>query len=231
MSKPSQKEKFIREIERRIISGELVCGDRLPTERELVEELNMSRTVVHSGLGELAALGFIKTKPRKGYLVTDYRTEGTLSVLESIMHYNGGNLAPDLLNGLMQSRRLIELETASLAAEKRTGNDLKVLEDILRAERESTAREERFELDFSFHHTVAVASKNPLYPLILKSFEPLQKQLIESFYSIIADPLSVTVRHERLFDAIKESDARMSSEIMAEILEHGEKILKEAVES
>ncbi len=231
MSKVSRKEKFIREIERRIISGELVCGGRLPAERELVEELNISRTVVHAGLGELAALGFITTKPRKGYIVTDYRTEGTLSVLESIMHYNGGNLAPDLLDALIQSRRLIEVETASLAAKKRTEDDIEFLERILREECESTVREERCELDFSFHHTVAVASKNPLYPLILKSFEPLQKTLIETFYSTIPDPRSVAVRHEKLIDAIKAGDARMSSEIMSEILEHGEKILKEAGKS
>ena len=228
MKKPSQKERFIREIERRIISGELKRGDMLPPERELVSELNMSRTVVHTGLAQLSALGFITTRPRKGYVVTDYRTEGSMAVFESIMHYNGGQIAPDLLDGLMQSRRLIEIETAMLAAVNRTAGDISRLESIVREEDEAGAAL-RPELDFSFHHRVAVASGNPIYPLILKSFEPIQKRLIETFYMEIPDPAEIVRNHKKLINAIKSGDTEKSAAIMTEILEHGEIVLRKAV--
>ena len=44
---PSIRELFIRQIQEMILSGELLPGDRLPTERELADEMNVSKTVVH----------------------------------------------------------------------------------------------------------------------------------------------------------------------------------------
>lgn len=226
MSKPSQKEKFIREIERRIISGELQCGDMLPPERELVTELGMSRTVIHTGLAELASMGFIRIRPRKGYVVIDYRTEGTIAVLESIMHYNGGSLDPSLLAALVDCRMLVELETAALAATRHSADDISNLLKILEAEKSSEADSERAENDFAFHHCIAVASGNPFYPLILKSFQPLQLELIQSFYAALSQPSDVFSQHERLIKAIKSGDAAASRNIMKEILLHGEDVIK-----
>ena len=225
MEKISRKEEFIREIERRIISGELKPGDMLPTERELVSELGMSRTVIHTGLAELASMGFIRIRPRKGYVITDYRTEGTIAVLESIMHYNGGSLEPGLLSGLIDCRMLVELETAALAAEQRSETDISNLRRILKAERASAANEEKAANDFDFHHHVAVASGNPFYPLILKSFQQIQLQLINSFYSVITQPEEVYKQHEKLIDAIEAGKPEESRAVMREMLLHGEKII------
>lgn len=226
MSKPSQKEKFIREIERRIISGSLKCGEMLPPERELAEELEMSRTVIHTGLAELSSMGFVRIRPRKGYVVTDYLSEGTIAVLESIMHYNGGNLAPGLLDGMLECRKLVEIETAALAARNRQDGDLQVLRGILQAETAAESNTERAVLDFSFHHTIAVASGNPFYPLILKSFEPLQKQLIETFYSLINKPVEIYENHNKLISAIETHNAEASTSIMKTMLENGEEVLR-----
>ena len=55
---PTVKELFIQQLEGMILSGELRPGDRLPTERELADEMKISKTVVHEGLRELHRLGF-----------------------------------------------------------------------------------------------------------------------------------------------------------------------------
>ncbi len=227
MKEPSQKEKFMREIERRIISGELQCGELLPPERELVKELGMSRTVIHAGLGQLASMGFIRTRPRKGYVVTDYLTEGTIAVLESIMHYNGGRLAAGLLEGLIDCRRLVEMETAALAAKMRKESDISILKNILETEKSTVSDPDRTANDFALHHRVAVASGNPFYPLILKSFEPLQMQFIETFYSVIKNPSEIYTQHEKLINAIIDGNAEESSAVMEMLLDNGEKIIKD----
>ena len=54
---PTVKELFIQQLEGMILSGELRPGDRLPTERELEDEMKISKTVVHEGLRELHRLG------------------------------------------------------------------------------------------------------------------------------------------------------------------------------
>ena len=64
---PTVKALFIQQIEGMILSGELRPGDRLPTERELADEMKISKTVVHEGLRELHRLGFSRCIiPRQG---------------------------------------------------------------------------------------------------------------------------------------------------------------------
>ena len=62
----SIKELFISQIEEMILSGELKPGDKLPTERELADEMNISKTIVHDGIRELARIGFLDVISRKG---------------------------------------------------------------------------------------------------------------------------------------------------------------------
>lgn len=70
---PSLKELFIREIENRILSGALEIGSQLPTERELAEQMGVSRAVVNGGVAVLAGKGFLEIRPRVGIFVADYR--------------------------------------------------------------------------------------------------------------------------------------------------------------
>ena len=65
----SIKELFISQIEEMILSGELKPGDKLPTERELADEMNISKTIVHDGIRELARIGFLDVISRKGIYV------------------------------------------------------------------------------------------------------------------------------------------------------------------
>ena len=50
---PSIRELFVQQLTGLILSGELRPGDRLPTERELADEMKISKTVVHEGIREL----------------------------------------------------------------------------------------------------------------------------------------------------------------------------------
>ena len=89
---PSIKELFIQKIEGMILSGALKPGERLPTERELADEMNISKTIVHEGIRELSRLGFLDVVSRKGVTVADYAQNGNLDTLMAIMKYNGGYL-------------------------------------------------------------------------------------------------------------------------------------------
>ena len=55
----SIKELFISQIEEMILSGELEPGEKLPTEREIADEMNISKTIVHEGIRELSRIGFL----------------------------------------------------------------------------------------------------------------------------------------------------------------------------
>ena len=85
ISSPSLRKLFVQQLEGLILSGELRPGDRLPTERELADEMKISKTVVHEGLRELHQLGFLQVESRKGVTVADYAQTGSLETLMAIM--------------------------------------------------------------------------------------------------------------------------------------------------
>lgn len=65
---PSIKELFIQKIEGMILSGALKPGERLPTERELADEMNISKTIVHEGIRELSPSWFFRRgQPKRCY--------------------------------------------------------------------------------------------------------------------------------------------------------------------
>lgn len=68
ISSPSLRKLFVQQLEGLILSGELRPGDRLPTERELADEMKISKTVVHEGLRELHQAGLFAGRiPQGGY--------------------------------------------------------------------------------------------------------------------------------------------------------------------
>lgn len=227
MKKPSRKQQFIASIERKILSGEWKVGDRLPTERELVTMFGASRTVVNASLSELAQKGFIKINPRQWTEVSDYDRDGKLDVLYSKMAYNGDGMDFDMLQGVLDTRRLIEMESVRLAAVRRTQDDINDLLEICQKERDCTELEERVELDYSFHHTLAVASKNPVYPLIINSFAPFARKYFVVFYERLQDK-RLEKKHQQIVDAIIKKDAATAADILDKLLTHGEQVLKES---
>ena len=92
ISSPSLRELFVQQLEHMILSGKLPVGTKLPPERQLSQEMQVSRTVINGGISDLEKKGFLIVKPRSGTYVADYRRNGTAETLLAIMNYNGGRL-------------------------------------------------------------------------------------------------------------------------------------------
>ena len=89
LTAPTLKQLFVQELEGMILSGELAIGQKLPSERELAQKMQISRSVVNDGIAEMARRGFLEISPRQGTVVADFHRNGTLDILVSIMSYNG----------------------------------------------------------------------------------------------------------------------------------------------
>ena len=105
---PTIKELFIERIEGMIFSGTLKPGDRLPSERDLAEQMKISKTIVHLGLEDLARMGFIEVTPRRGTVVADFAETGNLETLNAILRYNGGKLDRQMVVSIVELRSAIE---------------------------------------------------------------------------------------------------------------------------
>ncbi|MFQ7726633.1 MAG: FadR/GntR family transcriptional regulator [Ruthenibacterium lactatiformans] len=100
LSAPSLKDLFVQQLQGMILSDELPMGTQLPPERELAQQMQVSRAVVNGGLAELAQQGFLEVRPRQGTFVADYRRKGNLSTLIAIMEYQGGVLGKDEIRSI-----------------------------------------------------------------------------------------------------------------------------------
>lgn len=226
MSKKSRKQVFIYEIEKKILSGEWEIGDKLPSERELVEKYKTSRTVVNAALAELAQKGFLSINPRKWTMVADYKKDGKLEVLYSMVKHNEDKVDIKVLQGVLDARRLVEIESIKLATKQRTSEDIAQLEEILDMEAACKNLQEKVALDFKFHHMLTVASKNPVYPLIMNSFKPIANKYVKMFYSLINDSHTVNVKHIEIVNALKVQDSKKAVELLDAMLLEGEQILR-----
>jgi fatty acid metabolism transcriptional regulator FadR len=228
----SLKEICVARFEELILSGKLAVGQKLPSERELALQLGVSRPVVHEGLVDLAAKGLVSMKPRVGTVVNDFRKEGSLSLLTSLLNYHQGRLDSGLLDSLLEMRMLFEVETARQAAQNRRDRHLHTFEKIL--EDQKTVGfdqvEKITELDFDFHHQITMATGNHIYPLLLNSFKQFYFNLAGQFFSDPAVVEAVFLFHEKMVGAIRQKDANEAAAIMKDMLVHGEVHLKRMIE-
>ena len=108
---PSLKELFVQKLQGMILSEELPMGEKLPSERELCQQMGVSRAVVNGGITELARQGFLEVRPRQGAFVADYRRDGNMETLMAIMDYNGGMLGKEEIRSILEVRWGLEQMT------------------------------------------------------------------------------------------------------------------------
>jgi len=224
----SLKEVFIKRFEELILSGKFPIGQKLPSERELALQLGVSRPVVHEGLVDLAARSLVTIIPRVGTVVNDYRKKGSLSLLTSLVNYHQGSLEPRLLDSLLQMRLLFEVETARLAAIHRTREQLEFFYMLLKEEDSIDHQNVAgiSELDFNFHHLIALASGNHVYPLLLNSFKHCYLNLASQFFSDSSVLPVVFESHKEMVKAIEDKGDKTAAQIMTRMLAHGAAHLK-----
>ena len=178
---PTYKELFITQIEHMIISGAFEIGQKLPSERELSRKMGVSRAIVNSGIAEMARKGFIEIRPRVGNFVADYRRNGTVETLVSIMKYSGGTLRPAEIKSLIEFRCVVDNMVIQLIDGKLTENQKKTLKEIVDKIGVSATPAEAAENTQLFHHELAIISGNTIVPLIYASFSSTSTHLWERY--------------------------------------------------
>jgi DNA-binding FadR family transcriptional regulator len=192
---------LIEALTERIQSGIYAKGDQLPTEKDLIEEFNVSRTVVREAIANLKASGLVATRQGKGAFVLDEGVR-SFSIPDDKLA-----LASDLLEAL-EVRIAIESEAAALAARRRTPEQLAAIQAACDAMDAALARgEETTSLDLAFHRAIAEATGN-------RHFVGLFNYLGEVLMTRARLSISGAQMTNRPFDPekLREFQARISSD-------------------
>lgn len=171
LSAPSLRDLFIQQLQAKILSGELPVGTRLPSERELARQMQVSRAVVNGGLAELSQQGFLDIRPRQGACVADYRRKGNLATLIAIMEYQGNLLGKDEIRSILEVRRALEHLAAGRAIRYATDEALERLGNIVNELAQAQTPSGAAETAFLFQHELALIGGNSIVPLIYYSFK------------------------------------------------------------
>ena len=151
-------------LQQRIISGEFALGDRIPPERDLAEELDVSRSVVRESIIMLELQGLVEVRKGSGIYVIKVPSEsGSNQPIESRKDTDVGPFE------LLQARQLLESQIAGFAASNVTKNDISRLRKYLDQERRNVEdNKEDYEGDRMFHFTIAEASQNSVLSDIIR---------------------------------------------------------------
>jgi GntR family transcriptional repressor for pyruvate dehydrogenase complex len=165
-------------IQKTIAIHKLPPGTRLPTERELAEQMGVNRTTVHQAVGLLQQRGLVEMKVGNGTYVIDMPNSVVADSIER--YFTFGNCS---FQDLVTLRCILEPEIAALAARNATPDELaKLNQIILQLEKAFDRGDEaafiRFEMDL--HEGIAAATHNELIVAISKGLHNLVRDWLET---------------------------------------------------
>lgn len=220
---PTIKELFIERIEGMILSGTLKPGDRLPSERDLAEQMKISKTIVHIGLEDLARMGFLEVTPRRGTVVADFAETGTLETLNAILRYNGGKLDRQMVVSIIELRSAVEGGALVRLARSHTKEELDELKAMLTEYTEMSRHDPDIKTMADalakFHYRICRLSGNQLFPLIMNAFRGVGNVLWEDsarFWG--AEALLEQGRH--ILELLEENKGEAAADYLNSLFDH-----------
>lgn len=137
-----------------LVLNDFTPGDKLPPERTLAENLEVSRTTIREALHELEQRRLVTRTPGRGTIVAPRSAHAT-----AILDAMNDDAEEDHVAEL---RLVIEPQVAGFAADRATDSDLLQLEEILASTHAGLNPAESLTQDIAFHLQLARASRNPL---------------------------------------------------------------------
>jgi DNA-binding FadR family transcriptional regulator len=154
----------------RIVSGDWPAGTKLPAIERLAAEAGVSRTVAREAVKALATQGLLDVVHGHGTVVAPSTNRPVVEALRYGMRANA-----DLI-GIIEVRLALEVEAASLAAERRTDED--ILDLRLKLDRMHAAQDAAafMEADVAFHEAVVRATHNATFAMVAGSIAELLRE-------------------------------------------------------
>jgi DNA-binding FadR family transcriptional regulator len=229
-SLPRQRlaEGVLRDLEERIVSGALILGGLLPAEAQLAAHYAVSSRVIREALGALAARGLVEVRPGKGTLVRGVDSAALRNFFLIAMRADSAGMWE-----LFELRKLVEIQTAELAARRATAADVERCEIAFRRLEAAQDTPEAYVIaDIDFHQAVAAAAGNRMLGLLLEGLrEPMRMARTRSWQGRmrvgheIADQITM---HRRVLVAVRRRQPKAAADAMARHLDLAEVHLRAA---
>ncbi len=222
LERKSRQEYVMEQIQNFILEKALRPNDYLPSEVEMAQSLNVSRSTVREALKRLETMGVIDISHGERPRVSTLNLERFLDALRMFMVID-----KDEFIDLMELRKIIEIGAVDMAIKKLTDTQIKRLKNFITEMEKNIDNPELFAInDFNFHLELIKSTENLLLSKLMDiiSVALLKVQKITSRFpsSKIAIP-----QHKEILDALTKKDSKKAKEILEEHISTSESKLIE----
>ena len=203
-------EKVVEKLKASIANGDILPGDPLPSERQLMDDFGVSRSSLREAFRVMELLGLIESIPGKGRFVRHPRTIS--EDRETI------RLEDSAILELMEARRILDPAIAAESAMRATPSDLtRMLRTITATEKRLDDINGRAQSDFDFHLILAEATHNFVFVNLTRMNFDLIMATHDRIYNLLDDKDAFLQEHKMMYDAILDHDMEKARDMAAPI--------------
>lgn len=206
----------IRDQVHSLIRGaELIPGAKLPSEKELMQQLGVSRPALREAIHRMVGEGLLEVRPGRGTYVREPTSAAAIQAdVVSLL------LMPEDLKEIQEVREILEPEIAARVAVRATERDLDDLEEILK-EMEEAVRAGRsiFDLAWHFHRRLPKAAGNVVMAKIVDIIYEMIRAYEQPLYDQYFDAQQELCDHRELTQVLRARDPERARAAMKAHLE------------
>ena len=212
----------IKSLGHDICRGYYPEGLLMPSENELCDKYNVSRTVIREALNVVEAKGLVSRRSRSGTKV-NLHSEWSILDQNVIEWLKNTIYAEKILPSILEARRVIEPAAAKMAAERANFKDLAFLEESWDLMSNSSHDLNLFNAaDLQFHYCLISSSNNRVFQQLASSFKAAIRYAIEATSQASEDLDAAILLHGELLNALRVKNTVLAEHVMLKILDMAE---------
>ena len=195
-----------REIEEKILSGQWTPGTKITSEIQLAKNFSVSRMSVREAIEKMVALNILRKKKGGGTYVNEITPSAYLNGLIPMMLLNKDNLLD-----VLEFRKIIEVDSAKMCAERCEDSTIEALEACYKTmERNQNSTPEFAYADYQFHMEIAKGTKNSMVEKINSLLTDLWTHQQKELNKYLGSEGGIE-DHKKILGAIKNRDAELAA--------------------
>lgn len=205
-----------------ILQGGVSPGEKLPPERTLATQLNVTRATLREALKKLEQLKLIVIHQGKGIIVEDFH-KASIDLIFSLLVVNG-EIDLKILENILEARELFGTDVARLAARRADEKDIEQMKVLMEKLVKTTDPATLQQLDFEFFRQLALASKNMVYILLMNTIKTIHDKHLNLFQPLSTN-ISTSLQQE-ILEAVIARDEKKAARKAQKFLQVGMELLK-----
>jgi GntR family transcriptional repressor for pyruvate dehydrogenase complex len=207
----------VEQIQLMAMNGQLKKGDKLPSERDLAEELGVSRTSIREALRSLEMIGLVECRQGEGNFIGGNISGNFFQPLSVMFMLNHGNP-----RDIFELRETLEMESVSIAArkirEEGRQEDIRELYELMERLRKVSNGNDSHKVDFQIHYKISEITGNYLLMMLFNTISSLMSTFVENTREIILvdreSRENLFREHKNLVDAVAAGDSLKARKAM-----------------